>query len=85
MFHRLLFDSIPKSTSILPSDLLWLVAVLDVIAENAQRLPRRAMMMAAMRMKNRLGRGRRARFAYWSIELVESSSLKSEYSCQLWN
>jgi len=68
MFLRLLFDSIPKSTSILLSDLLWLVAVLDVIAENVQRLVRRALMMAAMRMKNRLTREKSARFAYWSIE-----------------
>ena len=68
MFLRLLFDSIPKSTSILLSDLLWLVAVLDAIAENVQRLVRRALMMAAMRMKNRLTREKSARFAYWSIE-----------------
>jgi len=50
------------------SGLLWLVAVLDVIAENVQRLLRKAMMMAAMKMKNRLRRGKSARFAYWSIE-----------------
>jgi hypothetical protein len=49
MSHHLLSDLIPKNTLILLLDLHWLVGVLDVIAENAQRLLRRAMMMLVMK------------------------------------
>jgi hypothetical protein len=49
MSHHLLSDLIPKSTSILLLDRRWLVDVPDVIAENAPRLLRRAMMMLVMK------------------------------------
>jgi hypothetical protein len=55
MSHHLLSDLIPKNTLILLLDLHWLVGVLDVIAENALRLLRRAMMLV-MKMKSRFKR-----------------------------
>lgn len=56
MSPHLLSDLIPKNTLISHLGLLWLVGAPDVIAENVQRLLKRAMMMVEMKMKNRLGR-----------------------------
>jgi hypothetical protein len=56
MSPHLLSDLIPKNTLISLLDLRWLVDVLDVIAENVQRLLRRAMMMLVMKMKSKFER-----------------------------
>jgi S4 domain len=74
MSRLLLSDLIPKNTLTLLLDLRWLVGVPDVIAENAQRLLRRAMMMLVMMMKSRFEQDLSPP-AYWGIEIVESNYL----------
>lgn len=70
MSRRLLSDLIPKSISISLLDLRWPVDVLDVIAESAQRLLRRVMMMLEMKKSREI-----FLFAYLSAEIDELSAL----------